>query len=323
MCFGGGGTTQATQTVAGHTFTPTVVSPSLYSSGIPASTNYANYAAPANYYQSPAATGGAYSILGASNPAYQAPANYFRTASTGLPTVGQSTTPSLLSRIGKEVGNIGKSAAGGLDVNALLKMGAGFSIPNPKMEGALPTSEDLLAKYKGMEISPEGTASKAKMLEYINNPSAIGGTATTDYVKALNAQFDATDAKELANFDAAWQAQGYSTTGSDYFKARSDLQNQQGIRRNTATSAAQVNLLQSQIQAQLTMIASAYGIDQQMLTELMNLDLTEAAMKYGISVEKVTQFRKAVYDLALADAYNKQGNTTASAVQNLIGGQNA
>jgi hypothetical protein len=311
----------------------------LNSSGGPS--NYASSVLNTNYL--PANYGTGYSLPASFN--YTAPAlstllpsssvsnyttmpsltNRFNTANSASSLLSNPPAVKATSGGGNFLSNLSQTFQN-KDVQGLLKMGAGFLIPTPKVEGAIPTSEDLLTKYKGMEISPEGTASKAKMLEYINNPAAIGGTATTEYVKNLNAQFDATDAQELAQFKSDWIARGYNPTGSDYTNAMNNLTEKQAIRRNTATSAAQVNLLNTQIQSQLQMIATAYGIDQQMLTELMNLDITEAAMKYGLSVEKVNQFRQAIYDMALSGVYNQSNptgavSTATNAVQNILGGQ--
>lgn len=317
MCWDmfGGGTTGATgtQTVAGHTFTtPQPVSAASYG-GVP--TNYASYAAPANYYNSAAAQ-----LLPTSNYASNA-MNIARSmgnygigtgTATGAARAGASAyTPAIRgspmggTMWGKVAGGARETLqgmfGGGKEGEAPwwvkpAMMGAGYLMPQPKSE--IPTSDELLAKYQGKSTSPEGSAARSKVLEYINNPEAIGSAATTDYISALNADADAQDAAEMAQFDSAWVGQGYSTTGSDYFKAKQDLMNKQTIRRNTQVGAVRQNVWSTQVQAQLQMISEAYGVDQALLQELMTLDVYTAAQKYGMSVETVNQFRKAIYDMA-------------------------
>jgi hypothetical protein len=63
-----------------------------------------------------------------------------------------------------------------------------------------------------------------------------------------------------------------------------------------------------QVNAQLQLISQAYGIDQTMLQDLINLDIYSASAKYGIEVGKVEQFRKAIYDMALMTAYKQNQN---------------
>ena len=324
MCWGGGTTgATGTQTVAGHTFTtPQPVSPASYG-GVP--TNYASYAAPANYYNSPAAQ-----LLPTSNYASTA-MNIARSMGnygigTGTSTgakVAASRVPGATPIPGRPMGGtIWSNVAGGAR-ETLQGMfggqkegeapwwvkpamyGAGFLMPQPKSE--IPTSDELLAKYQGKNTSAEGKAAQAKLLEFINNPEAIGSAATTDYISALNADADAQDAAEMAQFDSAWVGQGYSTTGSDYFKAKQDLMNKQTIRRNTNIGGVRQNVWSTQVDAQLKMIAAAYGVDQELLQALMTLDVNVAAQKFGMSVQTVENFRKAIYDMA--SGINQQNPT--------------
>ena len=218
------------------------------------------------------------------------------------------------------LGNLWKTVTSKEARPALLSA-AGYLLPQPKSN--IPSGQDLLAKYQNTSISPEGTASRAKLLEYINNPENIGSQATTDYIAALNADYDQRDKDEMAQFDSSWRAQGYNTTGSDYFKAKQDLMNKQALRRNTALGSVRQNVWQTQIVAQLQMISQAYGIDQQILTDLMTLDIQEASVKYGLDVEKVNQFRQAIYNMALMSEYTNQPNTAAEAMkalQPILGG---
>jgi hypothetical protein len=177
-------------------------------------------------------------------------------------------------------------------------------ISNPKDTSA--TSADARTILEGKSATVEGAAARAKMLEYINNPEKIGGTATTDYVKALNADHDYSDAQTLAKFDSDWQAAGYSNTGSDYFKAKSDLQTKLNNARNTEVGAAQAALYQTQLTAQLNMISQQYGIEMQLLQDLMDLDVQTAARKYEMSVKEVDDFRKAVQAMLGVGATQEQ-----------------
>ena len=195
----------------------------------------------------------------------------------------------------------GGTAAGKSGANNLLSylmMGAGSLIPNPEYN--MPSSSDIATKMQDMgATTAEGAAARQKMLDYINNPQNIGGQATTNYLTSINAYYDDLEKRELAAKQSQWEALGYNSYSSDYQKLRDDFQLQQSLRRSNAVSAAQLQLEQTQIQAQLNMIATAYGIDVTTLQELMNLDLTNAATKYGMSVEQVNQFRQAIYDMAL------------------------
>lgn len=325
MCWDmfGGGTTGATgtQTVMGKTFTPTTISPSSYG-GIP--TNYASYAAPANYYNSAAAqllptsnyasnamntarSMGNYGIgTGTATGAARASARAYTPAIRGAPmggTIWSRATGGARETLQGMFGGAKEGEAPWWVKPAM--MGAGYLMPQPKSE--IPTSDELLAKYKGKNTSAEGKAAQGKLLEFINNPEAIGSAATTDYISALNADADAQDAAEMAQFDSAWVGQGYSTTGSDYFKAKQDLMNKQTIRRNTQVGAVRQNVWSTQVDAQLKMIAAAYGVDQELLQALMTLDVNVAAQKFGMSVETVENFRKAIY--AMASGINQKNPT--------------
>jgi hypothetical protein len=290
--------------------------PANYGSGatVPSSFTYTptpvNYNAfTPSYTSTPTTSTSSFNLLNPSGGPSSYVSNYLNPLSTATPQI-KATSGS-----GSFLSGLGKNLAGGIDLSSLTKMGLGFLIPQPK--STIPSGQELLAKYQGVSTSPEGAAAKAKMGEYITNPENIGGQATTNYVNALNADFDAQDVAELAQFKSDWIARGYNTTGSDYNKAMNDLTAKQAIRRNTATSGARVNLLNTQIQAQLQMIAAAYGVDQQLLQELMTLDVEIAAQKYGLAVETINQFRKAIYDMALTGEYNKQQGTTTGAIQQL------
>jgi predicted XRE-type DNA-binding protein len=206
----------------------------------------------------------------------------------------------------------GTQQGGANNLLSYLLMGAGGLMPNPSPKG-LPTSQDVIANYQNIkgQTSPEGQAAQAKIMQYINAPESIGGAATTNYISALNNDLATRESNELSTFRADWEARGYNPYGSDYTSALQDLQDKQANRRDLLITQVRQQLLQQQINAQLQMISTAYGVDQQMLSDLLNLDVQEAAIKYGMDVERVNQFRQAIYNIALTNVYGnmqKQGN---------------
>lgn len=328
MCFGAGGTT-TTNYGGGATgsSTPYAVTPGMTGWG-----NYSQYLPTTPISYTPSYTPSTYTPMSNLSTRFNSLNNLSGVlgGATAAPAATQSWGGKLLSTIGK----IGQSTFGGGTGGTAgtqenqapwwvkpAMMAAGYMMPQP--ESNIPSGQELLAKYKDTSTSTEGAAAKAKMLEFINNPEAIGGQATQNYVNALNTDFDAQDAQELAQFKSDWTARGYNTYGSDYNTAMNNLTAKQAIRRNTATSAARANLMNTQVNAQLEMIAKAYGVDQQLLQDLMTLDVQIAAQKYGLDVETVNQFRKAIYDMALgvntpsAQSLVQQG---VSGAQSLIGG---
>jgi hypothetical protein len=165
-------------------------------------------------------------------------------------------------------------------------------IPQPKAD--VKTSADLKNMLNTQSATAEGAATRAKMLEYINNPEKMGGQATTDYITALNTDHDAQDAAELAQFKSDWVARGYSTTSSDYSKAMNDLTTKQNTRRNTEVGAARAALYNTQLTAQLNLISQQYGIEMGLLEDMMNMDIYSASVKYGIKAQEITDFKNAI-----------------------------
>jgi len=234
--------------------------------------------------------------LGA-NSFLRAPDNYYKSSAA-------SSAPGILSNTMSNYNDIMKKFSGpeGKGLQKLLGILSPFItslIKTPK--DTTKTSEDLKAMLNE-SATAEGAAARAKMLEYINNPEKIGGTATTDYVAALNTDHDAQDAAELSQFKSDWVARGYSTTGSDYNKAMNDLTNKQNIRRNTEVSAARAALYQTQLNAQLNMISQQYGIELGLLEDMMNMDIYSASVKYGIKAQEISDFKDAINALITGNA---------------------
>ena len=335
MCFGGTAATggqvvnTGTQSVGGHTFNTAYTPPvSSYGTaaynGIPwnATTN-ASYRAPANYFLTPQArvnpslplgnyntyknTTGGKSIPMSAKPTAVSGESMLQSFNPSLSRyTTKSTTsnaPSLLNRIGgylKDPKTL--DTLGGL-AKQFAPMLSGL-IKNPKDTSM--TSADARTMLEGKSATAEGAAARAKMLEYINNPEKIGGVATENYVKALNADHDYSDAATLAKFDSDWVAQGYNTTGSDYFRAKADLQTKLNNARNTEIGAAQAALYQTQLTAQLNMISQQYGIEMQLLVDLVNMDIQSAADKYGMKIKEVDDFRKAIQSMLGVSATQEQ-----------------
>ena len=241
---------------------------------------------------------------------------------TPTPSAGKSLLGNVLTGAGKLGQNIfgggGKTGEGNAPwwVKPAM-MGAGYLIPQP--ESTIPSGQELLSQYQGVSTSPEGAAAKAQLLDYINNPQNVGGQATTDYIASINADWDQQEAKALSEFDASWNARGYNAYGSDYEKAKGELQTKLTTARNLQVNQARTQLVNQQIDAQLKMIAAAYGVDQALLQELMTLDVQVAAQKYGLSVESVNQFRKAIYDMALGVNQPNVADQLTTALKNLGG----
>lgn len=210
------------------------------------------------------------------------------------------------------VGDVGGTQKGGGNMLPYALMGAGALLPQPEYEGV--SKEEMLATLN-QPATEAGRVASSKLIEGMQNPERIGAGATDELFSAMDAQWQDNYNYTMSEYASQLQKAGVNPYGSDYQKAMADKGNQLTLAHDVEKNQIRYDVWNKQVSAQIQYIASAYGVDAEILQDLVNMDVTQASIKYGVDVEKINQLREAIYNMALMSFY---GNENARSNQQLI-----
>lgn len=204
----------------------------------------------------------------------------------------------------QQQGQQGNQQQGGNFLGSLASILGTQLIPSPKVPDYSQIYKDAYAKNRdaGMfgPVTEEGRAAATKMLEYINDPTAVGGPATDEYFNALNQQGQWALDTAFRDVDQRHNQMG-TFGGSDWQRDRNQAMQYVTNNTNLIKGQVQQQVFNRQLATHVESMANAYNMDKNVVAQiagLTDLSVGRAAEQYGLSVKEVSEFRQALQALA-------------------------
>jgi hypothetical protein len=226
-----------------------------------------------------------------------------------LPTMGtgaSATSPLLSGLVAPATATTAAGTAagsgGGLLSSGLLKnlMGPGLlassMLPqNPSFQ--MPSSvADLRSRVATGAVTPVGQANQAEIQRIINSPlsQVYPDSATSPEVQSQLDLLEKAKQKDIETLQKQAATFG-SPYGGEITGATQNLMDTYAGQENALTTQAALNMQNQEVNAKLTAMSQASGIDQTSMSELAGLtglDVEAVATKYGVDVSTVNQLRQ-------------------------------